>query len=93
MLVNGACYMKSTLGPYLTAGAVWTAKEKTVTLTCDNGKDNGTVYTSPSGKSYLVICGWEYGGGDLAATNTASFEACMNTCATTTGCIDVSYGN
>lgn len=99
---GGNCYLKTDIGAPNNAGHVWSASKvaapstpSTPTpagLTCANNKDNGTTFTSASGKKYLVYCGWEYFGGDLSATNSDSFEGCMNTCATTAGCIDVSYG-
>ena len=98
---GGNCYMKTDIGAPNTAGHVWSASKtvpvvpttpKAVGLSCAQNKDNGTIFKTASGKNFLVYCGWEYAGGDLASANTDSFESCMNTCATTAGCIDVSYG-
>ena len=99
---GGNCYLKTDIGIGNIAGHVWSAKKivtttqpttpAAVAISCANNKDNGTTYTSAAGKKYLVYCGWEYGGGDLASTSTTSFELCMDACASTTGCIDVSYG-
>ena len=61
-------------------------------LSCAGGADDGKTYTSANGKHFKVICGKEYYGGDLLYANVPTFEQCLDTCSTTEGCIDVSYG-
>jgi hypothetical protein len=62
-------------------------------LTCDNNKDDKKTYNVKNGGSYTVECGVDYWGGDLSSAQTSTFEACMDTCDTTTGCLDVSYSS
>lgn len=47
------------------------------------------TYTSSKG-DFKIICGKDYAGNDLPSTNTKTFEACIETCATTDRCVDVS---
>ena len=85
------------------AGHVWTAlrvvaatKDDTIktdaaALSCVDGKDNGKSYAAKSGGMYGVECGTDYGGGDMKSVGTDTFEACMDACDVTAGCIDVSW--
>jgi len=43
-----------------------------------------------SGSSFLLECGIDHAGGDLAMTYVSSFAGCIAACATTSGCVDVS---
>jgi hypothetical protein len=87
-----SCYLKNILTTGQPNGGVWSAK-KTVTnksLTCDaDGSSDGKTYTSSKG-DFKIICGKDYAGNDLPSTSTKSFEACIETCATTDRCVDVS---
>jgi hypothetical protein len=96
---SGMCYLKSSLGTLNEAGWVWTGRkiidgeeptEPTV-LTCADNAMDGKTFTSTSGREYSIICGKEYPGGDLQGVVAESFEACVNACDATEGCIDVSY--
>ena len=60
-------------------------------VTCVDKASDKTTYTTANGAVFQILCGYDYAGGDLAATNTDTFEACINACDTTAGCIDVSY--
>jgi hypothetical protein len=60
-------------------------------LTCADGKDDKKSYTAANGGSFIIECGVDYGGNDLSAVDSASFTACMDTCDSTAGCVDVSY--
>lgn len=53
--------------------------------------NNAIVASSTPGEFFQIHCGTDYYGGDLSNTAAATFEACINTCAATTGCVDVSY--
>jgi hypothetical protein len=78
-----SCYLKNILTTGQPNGGVWSAK-KTVTnksLTCDADGSKG---------DFKIICGKDYAGNDLPSTSTKSFEACIETCATTDRCVDVS---
>ncbi|KAF9698053.1 hypothetical protein EKO04_004265 [Ascochyta lentis] len=60
-------------------------------LTCIDNKDNKQSYTATNGGTYVVECGVDYYGNDLPAVDSVSFAACMDTCDSTDGCVDVSY--
>ncbi|KAK4174304.1 hypothetical protein QBC36DRAFT_243675 [Triangularia setosa] len=60
-------------------------------VSCHNNLSNGTIYKSATGVEFLVLCGVDYGGGDMSAAQTDTFAGCMNLCAETAGCVDVSY--
>lgn len=87
-----SCYLKNALTPGQSNSGVWSAKKAKVNkgLTCDaTGSSDGTTYTSSKG-DFKIVCGTDYAGNDLPATSTKTFEACIETCATTDKCVDVS---
>lgn len=43
--------------------------------TCVGNQDDQTLYKAPSGDSYEILCGTDYGGGDVSGTYT---ETCMS---------------
>ena len=95
-----ACYLKNKIETPLERDWVWTAKQVspatsgtgiTANLSCVDKKSDKATYTTPSGTTFQVQCGVDYAGGDMGATNTPTFGACIDTCASTPGCIDVSY--
>ena len=93
---NGICYLKNRLTAAVSNLNVWSAKKQSQKpgLTCDsnsnNGKtDDGETYQTPNGL-FKVVCGKEYPGADLISTSTTSFEGCIEVCATTDKCVDVS---
>jgi hypothetical protein len=88
---NGFCYLKNQVTTTVSNANVWAAKKQNAkeSLTCISGKDDSKMYQASKGQ-YNVICGKEYAGGDLSSTSTASFEACIEACVGTDGCIDVS---
>ncbi|KKY15345.1 putative kelch domain-containing protein [Diplodia seriata] len=92
-----ACYKKNVLTAPVSNSAVWTAKKAGVSeattsasLSCESNKSDGAQYTTSKG-IFQVQCGVDYAGGDLSSSSVASFEACIDDCAATDGCIDVSY--
>lgn len=97
--VYGACYLKQTISTLSTSDYVWTAQlisessspAPTKKLSCLNNADDQKTYTAKSGGSYTVKCGVDYAGGDLKSIDSTTFQSCMDTCDTTTGCIDVSW--
>lgn len=96
--INGACYLKHTATTAMDAAHVWTAtlvnaQPYVPGLSCDNKKDDGKTYTAKNGGSYTIICSTDYFGGDLSSLQTSTFEACMDACDSTKGCIDVSYSS
>jgi hypothetical protein len=88
---NGFCYLKNQVTTTVSNASVWAAKKQNAkeTLTCIDKKDDGKMYQASKGQ-YKVICGKEHAGGDLSSTSTASFEACIEACVGTDGCVDVS---
>merc|ERR1712225_66300 len=51
----------------------------------------GAIYTDKtSGAQFLIECGTDHAGGDLKMVYVDSFASCIQTCAQTTGCVDVS---
>ncbi|KAH6629129.1 hypothetical protein C7974DRAFT_181793 [Boeremia exigua] len=93
---SGACYLKSDLTSAVTDGSVWAAKKHgakapDVGPTCVGKASDTATYESSTGSKFKIVCGKEYWGGDLTATSTTSFKECIETCATTSECVDVSY--
>lgn len=75
-----------------TSSIVPTASAATVNeLSCTDGKDNEKLYTAVNGGRYVVECGVDYMGNDLNAVDSATFNACIDACDNTEGCVDVSY--
>ncbi|USW53609.1 Putative carbohydrate binding module family 20, glycosyl hydrolase, family 13, catalytic [Septoria linicola] len=70
-----------------------TAPTMTSVATC-GGLTNGTTYTtSTNGKSFLIECGVDHFGGDLASVQVSStngFKQCIDACASNSACVDVS---
>lgn len=87
-----SCYLKNKLTTGQPNGGVWSAKKVVSNkgLTCDaDGSSDGKIYTSSKG-NFKIICGKDYAGNDLPATSAQTFEACIETCAATDRCVDVS---
>ncbi|KAI7283488.1 hypothetical protein KC345_g2943 [Hortaea werneckii] len=51
---------------------------------------DNTIYTAISGKKYTVECNTDHQGGDLASVHADSLLACIESCDSTDGCVDVS---
>ncbi|KAK8172020.1 WSC domain-containing protein [Phyllosticta citrichinensis] len=59
-------------------------------ITCPSG--DGSIYTAANNKTFVIECGVDHAGGDLGApTYPYDFGLCINQCASTTGCVDVSF--
>ena len=92
-----ACYLKHRIETGFEREWVWSAKQitpapgATPKVTCVDKQSDKATYTSSTGAVFQVLCGVDYGGGDVGATNSATFEGCIDACAATDGCIDVSY--
>ncbi|OCK83808.1 hypothetical protein K432DRAFT_321603, partial [Lepidopterella palustris CBS 459.81] len=83
----GACYMKSTLNAASYNANVWGARR---TSTCPDL--NGTTYTGTCGSQYTIQCFLDHDGGDIGEPiQTESFDACIEACDATDGCVDVSW--
>ena len=74
-----------------TATATASTDATSTPLSCDNKAIDGTEYTTPTGTTYDIICGKEYGGGDLRGVSAQTFEDCLAACDAEAACIDVSY--
>jgi hypothetical protein len=57
-------------------------------LACPAADD--TVYTAPNGAKYRIECGCDRTGGSSTLVTAATYEACLNSCSTTTDCKSVS---
>ncbi|GAM86905.1 hypothetical protein ANO11243_049260 [Dothideomycetidae sp. 11243] len=57
-------------------------------LSCPSS--NGETYTTPSGASFIIECSTDHFGGDFSRVATSDLASCINTCATTPSCVDVS---
>lgn len=62
-------------------------QERATTLTCPGS--NSTTYVS-NGETFIVECGLDRPG-NMGMVYTTTFSACIDKCATTTSCVDVSY--
>lgn len=97
--VYGACYLKQTISTLSNSDYAWTAQlisdssspAPIKKLSCLNNADDQKTYIAKSGGLYTVECGVDYAGGDLKSIDSTTFQSCMDTCDTTTGCIDVSW--
>lgn len=97
--VGESCYMKKALSAAsIPQGNCWTARKDIPTqevpevsplpFSCVDKKDDGALYRTSS-SVFKVVCGIDYAGNDLPATNAASFEACIDACAQIEACVDV----
>ncbi len=77
----------STTASTTVASAV--ASSTSTPLSCENNASNYVKYTTSKNAVYQVMCGVDYGGGDLAGITTATFEDCIAACDDNTECIDV----
>ncbi|KXT05837.1 hypothetical protein AC578_1103 [Pseudocercospora eumusae] len=50
---------------------------------------NSTQYTATNGKTFLIECGIDHYGGDIKDVWAANFTHCIESCSTTTGCVNV----
>lgn len=87
--IGGTCWLKRQLSTYYGNTAVVSAKK--VSLSCVNGAGDGTIVTASNGGNYQIMCSQDSYGGDISGAASPSIAACLNTCDTTPGCIDVSY--
>ncbi len=92
-----SCYLKGKVTTTNSVDGIWTALKKVeeheehkTFVTCEDNAGNNTIYKS-AGSSFLVLCGFDYGGGDMGGSPQETFAGCMDACAATQGCLDVSY--
>lgn len=58
------------------------------TLSCPGS--NSTTYTASTGSKFVIECGIDHSAGDMGMVYVSNFQGCVEACATTTGCVDVS---
>jgi hypothetical protein len=92
-----SCYLKGKVTTTNTVEGIWTALKKTqeqeepkTVVTCEENASNNTIYKSDD-SAFLVLCGFDYGGGDMGGSVQPTFADCMDLCAATQDCVDVSY--
>jgi len=51
---------------------------------------SNTIWTAFNGATFLVECGIDHAGGDMGMVYVNNLAGCLNSCANTTGCVDVS---
>jgi hypothetical protein len=88
--------MKDRLNPQQPTDLVWTARKEVAVrtyLSCDAGKDDGSVYTAATGGKYKIVCGQDVDGGDIGYVGGVSFEECMDACDAKAKCKDVAFVN
>ena len=86
-----SCYLKSQATTAVSRDWVWTAKLITtnIQLDCENNASDNVEYTTSKNGVYQIMCGVDYGGGDLLGTTADSFEDCIAACDDNADCIDV----
>lgn len=72
-----------------TAGSATSSTASSKPLSCENNASNYVKYTTAKNGLYQIMCGVDYGGGDLLGITTDTFEACIAACDDNTDCIDV----
>ncbi|KAK4107785.1 hypothetical protein N656DRAFT_676771, partial [Canariomyces notabilis] len=89
-----SCYLKSALTSPQAVGHVWSAVRRDADadpLTCEDKEWDGREFTTDDDRIYSIGCGDDYPGGDMAAVDSATFEACLDACDAATGCVAVAY--
>jgi hypothetical protein len=97
--VGENCYLKNGLSePFTDRPWVWTAKKVGAEVpppvsypTCENNADHGALIVTANGKTFEIVCGVDSTGGDISAIQTSTFNICIEACAETPNCVDVSY--
>jgi len=95
---NGGCYLKSKLNTRNVNSNVNTAARTDVlvgnyvaaAITPHCPEYNNTLVPTQQGL-FAIRCGTDYYGGDLGLIQSDSLFDCINSCANTTNCVDVSY--
>ncbi|KAJ4359090.1 hypothetical protein N0V95_002484 [Ascochyta clinopodiicola] len=65
-------------------------KTATKDVTCQDKASDGIKYISKKG-TFMIECGFDHYGGDMGSSSQDTFAACIEDCAATEGCVDVSY--
>ncbi|KAJ0367127.1 hypothetical protein COL26b_011415, partial [Colletotrichum chrysophilum] len=94
--IGKTCWTKDLLITPNPVEAIWTAKKvvkekPTLQVTCVGNAADGTPYKATK-STFQILCGVDYGGGDVGAAQYDTFEECMKACNADDRCVDVSYG-
>ncbi|KAK3994886.1 hypothetical protein QBC44DRAFT_35421 [Cladorrhinum sp. PSN332] len=62
-------------------------------LNCTDGVPSQETFITPEGREYQVLCGIDFGGGDIGEVLVSDFEACLDACdaAGDRGCVTVAF--
>lgn len=63
----------------------------TVSASTSCPASNGTTFAASNGAKFEVECGFDRAGGDIKMVFYGSFEDCINGCASTPSCVDVTF--
>ncbi|KAI4791002.1 alpha/beta-hydrolase, partial [Aureobasidium sp. EXF-8845] len=87
--VSSAVPSASSTSSSVGSSAPLSTAPATSALSCP--ASNNQVYTyAASGAQFVIECGIDHSGGDMASTSVKNLEGCIAACATTSGCVDVS---
>jgi len=53
--------------------------------------NDGSIYTAANGTQFVVECGIDHQAGDMGSVSAQSLASCIESCASTVGCVDISY--
>ncbi|KAH0358077.1 alpha/beta-hydrolase, partial [Aureobasidium melanogenum] len=86
---NSVSSAASSTSSTASSSASFSAAPTTSALSCP--ASNNQIYTyAANGAQFVIECGIDHSGGDMASTSVKNFEGCIAACATTSGCVDVS---
>ena len=86
----GTCYQKSSTGQLIASGGVSSFVTSTSSApTCPDW--DGRTYSNTGG-DFTIKCGIDYVGiGDMGSSSQPTFQNCIDTCSTSSGCVSVVY--
>ncbi|KAG9533791.1 alpha/beta-hydrolase, partial [Aureobasidium melanogenum] len=86
---NSVSSAASSTSSTASSSASFSAAPTASALSCP--ASNNQIYTyAANGAQFVIECGIDHSGGDMASTSVKNFEGCIAACATTSGCVDVS---
>lgn len=97
--VGENCYLKNGLStPFTDRPWVWSAKKVGADVpppvsypTCENNANDGALIVTANRKTFEIVCGVDSTGNDISSFQTSTFSICIEICAETPNCVDVSY--
>lgn len=78
-------------GPSTTDANGVSLPTRTATSPISCPQDSGAVYTASNGYIFVVECNADHIAGDMGLVYTNSMAACGEACASTAGCVDITY--